>query len=206
MNRPRTLALAALGTVALASAAGASHIPGQPCSDCTSHKYWPTIDGKLQKAGDGAVRYRGTSKSDQLLGHHGSDDIRGGDAGDVLWGDWDPKGQPSTQKDVIYGGNGTDFIFGSHGYNEIYGGNGNDVISVHYGRGRVDCGPGPRHLPRRPLAQEQVQVRALREGRLPARGRARRAAQAAGLTRGQPVTVTDADGGLTLPAASTATT
>ena len=142
MNRPRTLALAALGTVALASAAGASHIPGQPCSDCTSHKYWPTIDGKLQKAGDGAVRYRGTSKSDQLLGHHGSDDIRGGDAGDVLWGDWDPKNQPSTQKDVIYGGNGTDFIFGSHGYNAIYGGNGNDVISVHYGRGRVDCGPG----------------------------------------------------------------
>ena len=142
MNRPRTIALAALGTLALASAAGASHIPGQPCTDCTSHKYWPTIDGKLQKAGDGAVKYRGTSKSDQLLGHHGSDDIRGGDASDVLWGDWDPKGQPSTQKDVIYGGNGTDFIFGSHGYNEIYGGNGNDVISVHYGRGRVDCGPG----------------------------------------------------------------
>lgn len=142
MNRPRTIALAAIGTLALASAAAASHIPGQPCNDCTSHKYWPTIDGKLQKAGDGAVRYRGTSKSDQLLGHHGSDDIRGSDASDVLWGDWDPNGQPSTQKDVIYGGNGTDFIFGSHGYNEIYGGNGNDVISVHYGRGRVDCGPG----------------------------------------------------------------
>lgn len=142
MSRTRSIALAAFGILALASAAGASHIPGQPCTDCTSHKYWPTIDGKLQKAGDGAVKYRGTSKSDQLLGHHGSDDIRGGDGSDVLWGDWDPKGQPTTQKDVIYGGNGTDFIFGSHGYNEIYGGNGNDVISVHYGRGRVDCGPG----------------------------------------------------------------
>ena len=24
----------------------------------------------------------------------------------------------------------------------MYAGNANDVISVHYGRGRVDCGPG----------------------------------------------------------------
>ena len=88
------------------------------------------------------MKYVGTSRYDELLGHHGSDDIRGGDGSDVLWGDWDPAGQPTTQKDVIYGGNGTDFIYGSHGTNEIYAGNGNDVISVHYGRGRLDCGPG----------------------------------------------------------------
>jgi len=35
-----------------------------------------------------------------------------------------------------------DFIFGSHGHNTIAAGAGNDVISVHYGRGVVDCGPG----------------------------------------------------------------
>jgi hypothetical protein len=142
MHRPRTLALAALGALTLASAAGANHIPGQPCSNCTSHKYWPTIDGKIERAGSGAVTYRGTSRSDQLMGHHGSDDIRSGDGSDILWGDYDPNGQPTTQKDVMYGGNATDFIYGSHGYNEIYAGNGNDVVSVHYGRGRVDCGPG----------------------------------------------------------------
>ncbi|MBW3608899.1 MAG: hypothetical protein KY463_11175 [Actinobacteria bacterium] len=142
MKRPQTLALVLLGALSIASAAGASHIPGKPCNDCTSHRYWPTIDGKFQKAGSERVRYRGTSRSDELLGHHGSDDLRGRDGSDVLWGDWDPKGQPTTQKDVIYGGNGTDFIYGSHGHNEIYAGNGNDVISVHYGRGRVDCGPG----------------------------------------------------------------
>ncbi|MDQ3723793.1 MAG: hypothetical protein M3376_12210 [Actinomycetota bacterium] len=149
-SRTRTLALAALGAVSIAATAGASHIPGKPCSDCTSHKYWPTITGDIKKAGSGAVTYRGTSRPDELLGHHGSDDIRGGEGSDVLWGDWDPKGQPSTQKDLIYGGNGTDFIYGSHGYNEVYGGNGNDVISVHYGRGRVDCGPGRDvyHVPR----------------------------------------------------------
>ena len=138
MTTPRMLAAAALVVACLAGAAGA----GAQTGGKTSHKYWPTIDGLLRKAAGGDVKYVGTSRSDELLGHHGSDDLRGGDANDVLWGDWDPAGQPTTQKDVIYGGNGTDFIYGSHGTNEIYAGNGNDVISVHYGRGRVDCGPG----------------------------------------------------------------
>jgi Ca2+-binding RTX toxin-like protein len=130
--------VAALAAACLVAAAGASAQTGGK----TGHQYWPTIDGLLKKADAGNVKYVGTSRSDELLGHHGSDDLRGGDANDVLWGDWDPAGQPTTQKDVIYGGNGTDFIYGSHGTNEIYAGNGNDVISVHYGRGRVDCGPG----------------------------------------------------------------
>ncbi|HYH58103.1 MAG TPA: hypothetical protein VD790_02620 [Thermoleophilaceae bacterium] len=141
MNRPRTLALAALGALTLASAAAANHIPGQPCPNCTSHKYWPTINGKLFRA-DGQATERGTDRSDQLMGHHGSDDLRTGDGSDILWGDYDPNNQPTTQKDVMWGGNGTDFIYGSHGHNEIYAGNGNDVISVHYGRGVVNCGPG----------------------------------------------------------------
>lgn len=142
MTRSRTIA-AALGTLLCsAAAAGASHVPGGGCTDCASHKYWPTIDGVLKKAGSGAVTYRGTSRSDELLGHHGSDTLTGRDGSDVLWGDWDPSGQPSTQRDLIYGGNGTDFIYGSHGRNTIYAGVGNDVISVHYGRGLVDCGPG----------------------------------------------------------------
>jgi hypothetical protein len=138
MTRTQMIAVATLVVACLVGAAGASGQSGGK----TSHMYWPKIDGQLEKAHDGDVKYVGTSRSDELLGHHGSDDLRGGDASDVLWGDWDPAGQPTTQKDVIYGGNGTDFIYGSHGYNEIYAGNGNDVISVHYGRGRVDCGPG----------------------------------------------------------------
>jgi Ca2+-binding RTX toxin-like protein len=135
----RALTIAGTALIAGCLAAGATGAAG---ASKTSHQYWPTIDGLLKKAHDGDVTYVGTSRSDELLGHHGSDDIRGGDGSDVLWGDWDPSGQPTTQKDVIYGGNGTDFIYGSHGTSEIYAGNGNDVISVHYGRGRVDCGPG----------------------------------------------------------------
>src|SRR3954454_4563605 len=86
----------------------------------SDHRYWPTIDGKLRKAHAGSVTYVGTARSDELLGHHGSDVLRGRAGSDVLWGDWDPNGQPTTQRDGIYGGGGTDFIYASHGRNRLY--------------------------------------------------------------------------------------
>jgi Ca2+-binding RTX toxin-like protein len=127
----------------LPSVATASHIPGQPCTGCASHQYWPTIDGLIVKAkGYTGARLLGTNRSDELLGHHGSDTISGRGDSDVLWGDWDGVNQPTRQRDLIFGGGGNDFIYGSHGRNTIYAGYGNDVIRVHYGRGYVDCGPG----------------------------------------------------------------
>jgi Ca2+-binding RTX toxin-like protein len=140
MTRSRTISLALLGALALAAFA-AGQAPA--CTNCSDHMYWPKIEpGHLKKAGSGSVTYEGTSKSDELLGHHGSDTLRGGAANDVLWGDWDPKNQPADQRDTIEGGEGTDFIYGSHGTNIIDAGAGNDVISIHYGRGTLDCGPG----------------------------------------------------------------
>lgn len=136
------LAVCLLAGLALIPGAAANHIPGRPCNDCASHKYWPTIDGVLKKAKNRSSRLTGTGRNDELLGHHGSDVITGRGGSDVLWGDWQGKGQPASQGDRIYGGAGTDFIYGSHGKNRIYGGPGNDVISVHYGRGTVDCGSG----------------------------------------------------------------
>jgi hypothetical protein len=121
----------------------ANHIPGHSCSGCASHDEWPTIDGKFKKATGGrGKRHIGGPRNDELLGHHGSDTLSGRDGSDVLWGDHDPAGQPASQHDLILGGTGSDFIYGSHGYNAIKGGAGNDAISVHYGRGVVDCGPG----------------------------------------------------------------
>jgi len=142
MSRFRIIALALPVTLCLAATATATHT-SQGCTNCADHKYWPKVDGVLKRAhGAAGVTYTGTSRSDELLGHHGSDTLRGGDSSDILWGDWDPKDQPTSQRDVIQGGNGTDFIYGSHGRNTIDAGAGNDVISVHYGRGVVDCGPG----------------------------------------------------------------
>src|SRR4051812_33704881 len=106
------------------------------------HSAWPRINGKHKQAHNQSRTYVGTRRNDELLGHHGSDTLRGRGGDDVLWADWDGVGQPTSQRDTIYGNAGTDFIYGSHGHNQIYAGPGNDVISVHYGFGFVDCGPG----------------------------------------------------------------
>jgi len=86
---------------------------------------------------------RGTPRSDELLGGHGNDTIRGGPAGDVIWGDFWPCCQPAGQSDHLDGGDGNDFLYASHGWNDIDGGAGNDVIHAHFGQdGSVDCGSG----------------------------------------------------------------
>jgi Ca2+-binding RTX toxin-like protein len=141
MRRRQAIATTLAAAFGLAATAGASHT-ATGCGNCSDHKYWPKVDGVFKKAKGGGVTYTGTSRSDQLLGHHGSDTLRGGPASDILWGDWEARGQPAAQTDVIDGGDGTDFIYGSHGNNTIDAGAGNDVISVHYGRGVLDCGPG----------------------------------------------------------------
>lgn len=81
----------------------------------------------------------------ELLGGHGNDVIHAGPAGDVLWGDYKPSGQPSTQVDVLAGGPGKDYIYASHGFNVISTGGGNDVVHAHFGRGSITCdGGSPR--------------------------------------------------------------
>lgn len=139
----RWLAVAAL--VALSGAAPlarADHIPGRPCGDCASHAHWPRIDGVIKAATGGKRRLVGTRRSDELLGQHGSDTLLGRGGSDVLWGDSRAGGQPTRQRDSIFGGSGRDFIYASHGHNRIQGGAGNDAISAHFGRGVIDCGPG----------------------------------------------------------------
>jgi Ca2+-binding RTX toxin-like protein len=139
----KILLAAVLAALSLTTVASASHIPGMPCKDCASHAHWPTIDGLLLKApSNQAVRYVGTGRSDQLLGHFKSDRLYGKDGSDVLWGSWQGVGQPLDQRDYISGGGGSDFIYAGHGHNTVYGGAGNDAISIHYGRGFLDCGPG----------------------------------------------------------------
>ena len=52
------------------------------------------------------------------------------------------RGQPSTQVDRVFGGNGKDFIYASHGANAIAAGGGDDWVKAHFGRGSIDCGGG----------------------------------------------------------------
>jgi Ca2+-binding RTX toxin-like protein len=111
----------------------------------TSHEGWPKIDGdlKMHKADQsGLIAASKHNRHNELLGGHGSDTIRAGAVGDVLWGDYKPSGQTTTQVDRIYGGAGKDFIYASHGANYIHAGGGADQIHAHYGHGEIWCGNG----------------------------------------------------------------
>jgi hypothetical protein len=119
--------------------------PGGKGTGKVSHKGWPKITGILWTVLDsGNHRRTGTEDNDELLGHHGNDKLNGGPGKDVLWGDWDPKNNNSRQSDVMYGRDGNDFIYPSHGKNVMYGGRGNDRIIAYYGHGTIDCGPGAK--------------------------------------------------------------
>ena len=78
----------------------------------------------------------------ELLGGHGNDRIHASPWGDVIWGDYKPSGQPEDQVDRLWGGDGRDFIYASHGRNVIDAGGGPDWLKAHFGRGRIDCGDG----------------------------------------------------------------
>ena len=108
----------------------------------------------------GGARIVGDHKlHSELLGGHGNDELHAGAFGDVLWADYKPSGQPTTQRDVVFGGDGNDFIYASHGYNDIEAGGGDDYIKAHFGRGVIDCGGGTDTLFISRRAQKQYRIR-----------------------------------------------
>ncbi len=106
-----------------------------------SHAGWPKIDGKLVlNSRDLDETMRGDrDRHNELLGGNGDDTIYGGDVGDVIWGDYKPSGQPTTQVDRIYAGDGPNFIYTSHGTNYVYTGTGHTKVFAHFGHGVVHC-------------------------------------------------------------------
>ena len=160
------LTAAVAAAVTAASALALPHAqsdPGGPCANMDSsvqcgsgngrqtvgggekvpHAGWPRITGVLAKVLDSSGhKLVGGPDNDELLGHHGSDTIVGGDGNDVLWGDWDPSGNTPSQRDVLRGGPGDDFIYPSHGTTRVDAGPGNDHIWAFFGKGTIDCGPG----------------------------------------------------------------
>jgi hypothetical protein len=106
-----------------------------------SHAGWPKIDGKLilNKADANETMRGDRNLHNELLGGNGDDTIYGGQAGDVIWGDYKPSGQPTTQVDRIYAGDGQNFIYTSHGTNYVYTGTGHTIVHAHFGRGVIHC-------------------------------------------------------------------
>jgi hypothetical protein len=113
-----------------------------------SHEGWPQIDGvlKMNKQDQSRPLSGHPNRHNELLGGHGDDTISAGQMGDVIWGDYKPCCQPTTQVDRLYGGPGNDFIYASHGINFIYTGGGRDIVHAHFGRaGEIHC-DSPRVL------------------------------------------------------------
>jgi hypothetical protein len=107
-----------------------------------SHEGWPRINGVLlMNSHDESRPLTGRPNAhNELLGGHGSDTIVAGQVGDVIWGDYKPCCQPTTQVDHLYGGPGRDHIYASHGINTIRTGGGRDVVHAHFGRGgEIHC-------------------------------------------------------------------
>jgi hypothetical protein len=104
---------------------------------------WPAISGILwQVVGTGDHAQDGGPANDELLGHHGGDRLSGGGGHDIVWGDWDPTGNTTRQRDRLYGGAGNDWLYPSHGRSLVFGGPGSDYVWAFYGKGRIDCGSG----------------------------------------------------------------
>jgi Ca2+-binding RTX toxin-like protein len=104
----------------------------------------------------GVVARRGHN---ELLGGHGNDTIHAGPQGDVIWGDYKPSGQPSSQVDRLFGGNSRDFIYASHGTNIIRARGGDDYVKAHFGHGIIDCGGGRDMLYVSRRAQKGYKIR-----------------------------------------------
>jgi hypothetical protein len=129
----RASALALLASLALAAGAGAM----------TSHAGWPRDEHLVMDrgpAGRSNTLVGASAKHNYLLGGYGDDTIYGGDAGDVIWGDYHPSGWPARQTAVIHAGDGRNFIYANDTVNYVWTGtNPATVVHAHEGSGVIHC-------------------------------------------------------------------
>jgi hypothetical protein len=101
----------------------------------TSEAGWPAKEClKMDKGGAGhshtLVGLNGVHN--WLLGGYGNDTIIGGDHGDVIWADYHPSGEPSSQLALIRGGNGRNVIYANDTRDYVWTGtNPRTVVHAH---------------------------------------------------------------------------
>jgi hypothetical protein len=137
--RQRTRRRALRGALALVCLLGTA----APAAAMTSHAGWPHNEHLVMDKGPaGNVNVlRGVpDKHNYLLGGYGDDTIYGGEAGDVIWGDYHPRGFPKHQTAVIHAGNGKNYIYANDTVNYVWTGtNPLTVIHIHEDGGVVHC-------------------------------------------------------------------
>jgi hemolysin type calcium-binding protein len=133
----------AVGVAVLATVAAGLLGVVSPVSASTSHAGWPRLQHLVMDKGPGGEQHvlRGRPNvHNWLLGGYGDDTIYGGNAGDVIWGDYHPSGWPAHQTAVIHGGNGKNFIYSNDTVNQVWTGtNPATVVHAHEGSGTIHC-------------------------------------------------------------------
>lgn len=131
----RRTALASITLIcSLASVAAASAM--------TSHAGWPADQHLVMDKGPAGRSNTLVGKNgvhNYLLGGYGNDTIDGGNAGDVIWGDYHPSGE-SRQTAIIHAGNGPNFIYANDTFNYVWTGTNPDtVVHAHEDSGIIHC-------------------------------------------------------------------
>jgi hemolysin type calcium-binding protein len=136
-RRARAWAAGALAAVAVT---GALAIPS---GASTSHAGWPPNEHLVMDKGPASrhnVLVGMRHRHNWLLGGYGNDTLYGGNAGDVLWGDYHPSGWPARQVAYIYAGNGRNFIYSNDTVDYVWTGtNPGTVVHAHEGSGVINC-------------------------------------------------------------------
>lgn len=109
----------------------------------TSHVGWPRYQKLVMDKGPAGQSHTltgGQGVHNELLGGYGNDTMIGGDAGDVIWGDYHPTGMPAHQTAVIRAGSGKNFIYSNDTVNYVWTGtNPATVVHAHEGSGVIHC-------------------------------------------------------------------
>jgi hypothetical protein len=109
----------------------------------TSHAGWPADEHLVMDRGPGGLHHvlvGVAGRHNYLLGGYGDDTIYGGNAGDVIWGDYHPSGWPPFQIAVIHAGSGRNFIYANDTVNYVWtGSNPATVVHAHENSGVINC-------------------------------------------------------------------
>ena len=114
-----------------------------PAAAMTSHAGWPPDQHLVMDKGPAGLHHALVGKPNvhnYLLGGYGDDTLEGGNAGDVIWGDYHPSGWPAHQTAVIHAGNGANFIYANDTLDYVWTGtNPATIVHAEGGAGVVHC-------------------------------------------------------------------